>query len=148
MNSHAGHTGHEGHPMPGAPGGDMPNGHGAMSMVWNWGYDTVIVFDFWRTNGPGTLFISCVVIFLLSFLFEYFRTVRATQDRRLLTLMETGGHDRYEEEGLLGNRSVRGEGEREDDFETESSPIHTFRRRGVPPATVGRGGKRSNESHD
>ncbi|TPX68748.1 hypothetical protein SpCBS45565_g02939 [Spizellomyces sp. 'palustris'] len=78
-------------------------------------------------------------LFTLNNSFEYFRTVRAAQDRRLLMLMETGGHDRYEEEGLLGNRPVHGEGEREDDIETESAPIHTFRRRGVPPAMVGRG---------
>ncbi|KAI8918574.1 Ctr copper transporter family-domain-containing protein [Powellomyces hirtus] len=118
------HSAHAGHGAPAGHGGGIMD-HSAMGMVWNWGYDTVIVFSWWKSDSPASLFVSCVSILLLSFLFEGFRSFRTTQDRRLLTLLEKP-HDRYadeyeemagDEERLLGSqmrtetegRSQRGE---------------------------------------
>ncbi|KAJ3161811.1 hypothetical protein HDU86_006582 [Geranomyces michiganensis] len=85
---------HSGH-LAGAGSAGM--GHGSMAMVWNWSYDSVVVFEFWTSDGPGTLFLSCLAIFLLSFFFEGFRSFRNSQDRRLLAAMEKPlTNDRYE----------------------------------------------------
>ncbi|KAJ3157231.1 hypothetical protein HDU89_002643 [Geranomyces variabilis] len=83
---------HSGH----SPNESAGMGHGSMAMVWNWSYDSTVVFTFWTSDGPGSLVLSCLAIFALSFFFEGFRSFRSAQDRRLLSLVEKPStNDRY-----------------------------------------------------
>ncbi|KAI9004234.1 Ctr copper transporter family-domain-containing protein [Gaertneriomyces semiglobifer] len=91
--SHSGHSGHEGHDMPTQPPSGT-GGHHSMGGTWNWGYDSVIVFDFWQTSAAAGMAVSCAAIFVLSVLFECFRNYRNSEDRRILNSMESGNHER------------------------------------------------------
>ncbi|KAJ3005357.1 hypothetical protein HKX48_000730, partial [Thoreauomyces humboldtii] len=70
--------------------------HGGMAMVWNWSYDTVVVFDFWRSDGPISILVSSAAVAVLACMFEAFRAFRTVQDRRLLAL-DNGDRDPGEE---------------------------------------------------
>ncbi|KAI8817337.1 Ctr copper transporter family-domain-containing protein [Fimicolochytrium jonesii] len=133
----ASHEGHEGHHPPehggggtgddtdsggGHHGGGIGGGHSMGGMVLNWSNNVVIVFDWWRSDSPEGLFVSCWAILLAAFLFEAFRAFRTKQDKRLVKLLETqpsalgasatgpsrhrygltGGMEDEEREGLLG----------------------------------------------
>ncbi|GMT02853.1 hypothetical protein PENTCL1PPCAC_25027, partial [Pristionchus entomophagus] len=63
--AHAGHGDHAGH------GGDHAMaGHHMMKMWFHGGVEEVILFDWWRTDSCLSLFISCVIIFVMGALYE------------------------------------------------------------------------------
>ncbi|RKO98604.1 hypothetical protein CXG81DRAFT_21193 [Caulochytrium protostelioides] len=67
------------HSMPG-----MDHSMPGMKMLWNWDTSTVLIFDWWRTDGPVTLLLSCMAVFAMAYGSEWFQSYRAQRDRVLL----------------------------------------------------------------
>ncbi|TPX36207.1 hypothetical protein SmJEL517_g01509 [Synchytrium microbalum] len=60
----------------------------SMSMTINWNYETVIVFDFFRTSTPSGLFIACLCVSGFCYGFEAFRHHRSNYDRVLVEMIQ------------------------------------------------------------
>ncbi|KAI9101953.1 Ctr copper transporter family-domain-containing protein [Phlyctochytrium arcticum] len=97
---HSEHMNHAGHHMPdvaataaGTAHSSGVGGH-SMSMVWNWSYDTTIIFESWRTDGLRSILLASILTYLATYFFEYYRTFRAERDRMLVVEMEGRNHIR------------------------------------------------------
>lgn len=81
---HMGHPGHD-HTAADSPAMDnmhhdhsahSPVSHMGHSMMFHFGFEETILFEFWKTTSPATLIASCLGIIILSALYEglkYFR---------------------------------------------------------------------------
>ncbi|KAI8620092.1 Ctr copper transporter family-domain-containing protein [Chytriomyces sp. MP71] len=65
-------------------------GH-AMAMVFNFGYDTELLFSSFKTTGPGSMYVLCIIVFAMSFGHEYLQYRRGLMETRYVSNLERRG---------------------------------------------------------
>ncbi|KAJ3239397.1 hypothetical protein HDU81_006075 [Chytriomyces hyalinus] len=61
--------------------------HG-MSMTFNWGYETELLFTSWKTSGPMSMYLLCIAVFLMAFGHEYLQYQRNILEARHSRLLD------------------------------------------------------------
>ncbi|XBW36847.1 hypothetical protein QEN19_002426 [Hanseniaspora menglaensis] len=65
---------HSMHDMPGHGGDDMESDMCSMAMLFTWEYkNTCVISSRWHIKTKFQMFISCIIIFLSSYFYEYFK---------------------------------------------------------------------------
>ncbi|KAJ3227114.1 hypothetical protein HK099_003333 [Clydaea vesicula] len=59
-----------------------------MSMVLNWSLNATIVFKSWTTSSEISLFVSCIIIFLIAYYQEYLKVFVFAEDVKLKNYIE------------------------------------------------------------
>uniref|UniRef100_A0A914C9M3 Copper transport protein n=1 Tax=Acrobeloides nanus TaxID=290746 RepID=A0A914C9M3_9BILA len=51
-------------------------GVNSLSMSFHFGYNQIILFNFWSIDSPGVMVLSCIIIIILCFILEMVRYLR------------------------------------------------------------------------